>query len=274
MSTIAKAMELLNFFSLDRPEIGLSDFHRLAGRDKATTFRHLTALESVGLLEQNPATRAYRIGPAVLRLAHLREVTLPRRAGVRMVLPRLAEITGETAHASILDATGLTTLAHHENKSHSARVVLHESSLPLHATASGIAVLAYGGAALMDHALDQMQVYTDSTMRSRDEVTAAADTARKIGFSIANQSYEAGVTGIGTPLFDSNGIAGSVAVAAVSSRLTPELQHTIKQELRRAARIISQHWGGSIPPALENAWTTHLGPDNACAPADQTEKAS
>ena len=101
MSTIAKAMELLDFFSLERPEIGLSDFHRLAGRDKATTFRHLTALESAGLLEQNPTTRAYRIGPAVLRLAHMREITLPRRAGLRIALPRLAEVTGETGHAFV-----------------------------------------------------------------------------------------------------------------------------------------------------------------------------
>ncbi len=271
MSTIAKAMELLDFFSLDRPEIGLSDFHRLAKRDKATTFRHLTALESVGLLEQNPATRAYRIGPTVLRLAHMREVTLPRRAGVRMALPRLAEATGETAHASILDATGLTTLAHHESKLHSARVVLHETSLPLHATASGVAALAFGDPALMARALEQMQVYTESTMRSRDELDVAVTAARETGFAVANQSYEAGVTGIGTPLFDSSGIAGSVAVAAVSSRLTPELRTTIMQELRRAARIISQHWGGTIPPELEDAWHRHLGPDNAQAPAEIME---
>lgn len=254
MSTIAKAMELLDFFSLERPEIGLSDFHRLVGRDKATTFRHLTALESAGLLEQNPTTRAYRIGPAVLRLAHMREITLPRRAGLRIALPRLAEVTGETAHASLLDATGLTTLAHHESPQHSARVVLHESRLPLHATASGIAALAFGGADLMTRAKAALPAYTETTARSPEELDAAVDRAHSTGFAISNQTFEQGVTGFAAPLFDSRGVTGAVAVAAVSSRVTADLQKTILTELRQAANAISTNWGGSIPPALIAAW--------------------
>lgn len=263
MSTIAKAMELLDFFSLDRPEIGLSDFHRLARRDKATTFRHLTALESAGLLEQNPITRAYRIGPAVLRLAHMREITLPRRAGLRIALPRLADATGETAHASLLDATGLTTLAHHESPQHSARVVLHESRLPLHATASGIAALAFGRAELMTHALEALHGFTDTTARAPDQLEAAVAQARKTGFAIANQTFESGVTGFATPLFDSAGIAGAVAVAAVSSRVTPDLQQTILAELRHAAQTITANWGGTLPPALSAAWTSTDEPETA-----------
>ena len=263
MSTIAKAMELLDFFSLDRPEIGLSDFHRLARRDKATTFRHLSALESVGLLEQNPATRAYRIGPAVLRLAHMREVTLPRHAGLRVALPRLAEATGETAHASLLDATGLTTLAHHEAPQHSARVVLHESRLPLHATASGIAALAFGGEDLMKRALAAMPAYTETTARSPEDLAAAVARARASGIAISNQTFETGVTGFAAPLFDSSGIAGAVAVAAVSSRVTPGLQTLILTELIQAAETISANWGGSIPPALAAAWATAAAPETA-----------
>lgn len=257
MSTIAKAMELLDYFSLDRPEIGLSDFHRLAGRDKATTFRHLSALESVGLLEQNPATRAYRIGPAALRLAHMREITLPRRAGLRVALPRLAEATGETAHASLLDTSGLTTLAHHESPQHSARVVLHEPRLPLHATASGIAALAFGAADLMTRALATMPAYTETTARSPEDLQAAVDRARAAGIAISDQTFETGVTGFGAPLFDSTGLAGAVAVAAVSSRVTPGLRKTITTELSRAARDISVNWGGEIPPALTAAWTAN-----------------
>jgi len=270
MSTIEKAMELLDFFSLDRPEIGLSDFHRLARRDKATTFRYLSALESVGLLEQNPANRAYRIGPAVLRLAHMREITLPRRAGLRVALPRLAEATGETAHASLLGATGLTTLAHHESPLHSARVVLHESRLPLHATASGLATLAFGGSDLMDRAKASLSAYTETTARSTEELETAVASARTAGFAISNQTFEQGVTGFGAPLFDSTGIAGSVAVAAVSSRVTPGLQATILNELRQAAQTISANWGGTIPASLAAAWDETLG----SVPIDEPETAS
>ena len=263
MSTIEKAMELLDFFSAHRPEIGLSDFHRLAGRDKATTFRHLTALESVGLLEQNPATRAYRIGPAVLRLAHMREITLPRRAGLRVALSRLAEVTGETAHASLLDSDGLPTLAHHESPQHSARVVIYESRLPLHATASGMAALAFAPPDLMTRALEALPGYTETTAQNPEEVKAAVTQARKTGFAIANQTFESGVTGFATPLFDSAGLAGAVAVAAVSPRVTPDLQNIILTELRHAAEVITANWGGVIPPALSAAWTSTAEPETA-----------
>ena len=76
MGTITKALELLNLFSRTKPEIGLMEFARLSGRDKATVHRHLTELEENGFVEQHPQTRAYRLGPAILRLTAVREVAL------------------------------------------------------------------------------------------------------------------------------------------------------------------------------------------------------
>ena len=44
MSTIEKALGLLDYFSEDTPEIGLSDFKTLTKYDKGTTHRYLSAL--------------------------------------------------------------------------------------------------------------------------------------------------------------------------------------------------------------------------------------
>ena len=101
MSTVEKAFTLLRRFAADRAEIGLSDMQRLSGRDKATTYRYLCALESVGLLEQDSQSRAYRIGPAVPRLAHLRELTMPRCESVRLVLPHLKNNERHMWHAIV-----------------------------------------------------------------------------------------------------------------------------------------------------------------------------
>jgi DNA-binding IclR family transcriptional regulator len=80
---------------------------------------------------------------------------------------------------------------------------------------------------------------------------------------MSDQTFETGVTGFAAPLFDSSGIAGAVAVAAVSSRVTPELQTIILTELIKAARTISANWGGTIPPALAAAWAAQAGPETA-----------
>ncbi|HSF91238.1 MAG TPA: IclR family transcriptional regulator [Paracoccaceae bacterium] len=259
MSTVKKAMELLGFFSVEKPEIGLTELRKLANRDKATTYRHLLALESAGLLEKNPATKAYRIGPAVLRLAHLRETTMPRRVSVVAELRDLAELTGETAHVSILESVRLHPLEDRESTRHSTRVVLDAPELPLHATASGVAVLAYGGPELRQAALDSMTKYTESTPTDAETLNACIAEARASGFSESREGFEVGVHGIAVPLFDHAGsVAGAVAVATLAARMAPELHATILGALAKASRQITTNWGGTIPAQLENAWTQTL----------------
>lgn len=259
MSTVRKAIDLLNWFSAERAQIGLAEFQRLTGRDKATTYRYLCALEESGLIEQDPDTRAYRMGPAVLRLAHVREVTVPRRAGVRLVLPRLAEVTGELVHVSILQGITLVTLTDHASTRHSARVVLNEAVLPLHATGSGLAVLAFADSSLHTAVLKNLKRYTEYTQTTRKELEATIKTVRECGFGIADQSYEEGVFGIGAPLFDSSSrVAGAVAVASVATRINAAAITVIKRGLIEAARQITHNWGGTVPDELNQIWTDTL----------------
>lgn len=259
MSTVSKAIELLNWFSAERAQIGLAEFQRLTGRDKATTYRYLCALEESGFIEQDTATRAYRIGPAVLRLAHIREVTVPRRAGVRRVLPQLAEATGELAHVSILQGNSLVSLTDHASTRYSARVVLSEPELPLHATGSGLAVLAYCEPSIRDAAFKQLKRYTEFTATNRQALDQKIQTAKDTGFGIGDEAYEEGVYGVGVPLFDSTSqVAGALAVASVATRVDDEKINTIKCELIKAARQITHSWGGEIPDALEKLWEDKL----------------
>ncbi|MEE9333307.1 MAG: IclR family transcriptional regulator [Granulosicoccaceae bacterium] len=259
MSTVSKAIDLLSWFSTERAEIGLAEFQRLTSRDKATTYRYLRSLEASGLLEQNPVTRTYRMGPAVLRFAHVREATVPRRAGVRMVLPQLADATGELAHASILESYTLVPLSDHASTRYSARVVLSEPELPLHATGSGLAALAFGEPSLLKATHRKLKRYTNNTATNPKELDAILQIVRATGFGVADQAYEEGVYGIGVPLFDSsNTVAGAVAVASVATRINDETIAIIKSELVAASRQITHSWGGEIPEALDQLWSNTL----------------
>src|SRR6201996_6304158 len=67
MSTVIKALSLLDHFDASAPEIGLVDMARLSSLDKATTRRLLVALSVKGFIEQDPLTRRYRLGAALIR---------------------------------------------------------------------------------------------------------------------------------------------------------------------------------------------------------------
>ncbi|WP_319824401.1 IclR family transcriptional regulator [Thalassovita sp.] len=256
MSVIAKALELLEHFTASRPEIGLSQFRRIAKHDKATTYRYLQALEQAGFVEQNPLTKAYRIGPAVLHLAQMRELTVPRKEGAREAIDTLAAETGETAHLSVLSGTTLHALLARESDKHGIRAIIDIRTLPLHATASGNCALAFGPEDLFSAALQHMVAFTPNTTLTEDQLRTAVETARETGFGYSYGGLEQDVVGLAAPVFDETGLlAGTVAVASVASRMTPEAQDFIKTKLAAASREITHRWGGVLPATLQNCWS-------------------
>ncbi len=255
MSSASKTLELLDYFSEVRPEIGLSQLCRLAGRDKATTYRHLQALEETGFVEQNPVSKRYRLGPALLQLAQTRETTVPRKAGADGALRDLANATGETSHVSVLSGKALYTLMAFESPKHSIRVIIDIQTFPLHATASGLCALAFGPTDLFETAAANLTSFTPNTITTVDDLHKAMERTRSSGFGQTHGSLETDVYSLSAPLFDQTGyFAGAVSTASVAARVTPELERAVKASLITASREITHNWGGIVPANVEQVW--------------------
>ena len=271
MSTVTRAIDLLDLFTPQQGELGLSEIRRKTGRDKATCYRHLCALEAAGLVEQNPVTKRYRIGPAVLRWAAIREATVPRRASAEGPLRDLAEATGELAHLSLIDGARLQTLAQFDAGQHSTRIVLEDIHLPFHATASGLAILAFAAPETLAAGTGPLHRYTAHTIDDPAALQARLEQIRATGFGVSNQGYELGVHGIAVPVFEApDRVAGSVAVASVAARMSDDLERRIKHGLIIAGRQITANWGGTIPASLDRVWRAYAGTD---APRRKEEQA-
>ncbi|WP_323037886.1 IclR family transcriptional regulator [Pararhodobacter sp.] len=250
MRTVEKALRLLEHFESQHPEFGLSDLARVSGIDKATVLRMLTDLSSIGLVEQDPQSRHWRLGAGLLRLARLREAAFPVTRILTPILNALALETGETAHASLLSGDDLGTVGVAESQ-RTNRVHLEPGLiLPLHATASGLAYTAYARpdqrAQVLNRALGRV---TKSTPDSRDALATAIAQTRTRGYAIANQTFEDEVYGLAMPLFGPDGFAiGALAVASPASRITPEIEAQIVAALTPAALKATRDLGGRIPP--------------------------
>lgn len=250
MGTITKALEMLNFFSRARANIGLGEFVKLTGRDKATVHRHLVELEANGFLEQHPVTRAYRLGPAILRLNAVREAGTPFRAVVRPIVTDLAEHVGELSHASLLQGDMLSPVFHHDPRAHGTQVFFDEAEmLPLHATSSGLAVLAFAPATLRDKVLaGKLTGYTDSTPTNPELLNSAVAATRANGFSRLDRAFDEEVSSQGAPLFGPDGaVIGALSVAIPATRATPDKLETIRDALIIAANRITASLGGTGP---------------------------
>ncbi len=71
-------------FRSGQPLLGVSELGRDIGLSRSTTHRYVATLATLGYLQQDPATKKYRLGPRVLDLGfsainsmELREVAAP-----------------------------------------------------------------------------------------------------------------------------------------------------------------------------------------------------
>jgi DNA-binding IclR family transcriptional regulator len=248
MSTVEKAVSLLELFSAVEPEIGLSDLARKAAFDKATTRRLLVALANHGLVEQDASSRRYRLGAGLSRLARIRDAHFPFVQVAEPVTRELASETTETIHLSEYSAGSLLTV-HVELSSRANRVNVDVGQvLPLHGTASGLAFLAFSRGETVERWLQApLEAFTAHTVTRHDRLMDAVRLAATRGYSQSAQGYEEGVHSVAAPILGHDGYAiGTLAVAAPVSRVDPTLATVHGQAVMRAAQQISSRLNGEV----------------------------
>ncbi|MDJ0614526.1 MAG: IclR family transcriptional regulator [Rhizobiaceae bacterium] len=258
MATVQNALGLLNLFSPNQPEIGLTQFKNLSGFDKGTTNRYLKSLKSLGFLEQNTETKAYRLGPAIVRLAAIREQTFPVSRVAEIHVNELAGQTGELVHASLYTDNGMSPLYHFDGGISGARVGFDPAEiLPLHATSSGIALLAFGAPEILASlSKSKLEKFTSQTDTSFDAVRQIVGKVKELGFAHMSQSYEAEVTSVALPFFDGSGTAiGTISVATPQFRMTEEFKISVLSKAVNTSRAITSEIGGMTPEQLNRKWT-------------------
>ncbi len=246
MSTVAKTLALLNLLSPLKPKLGLTEFVQLTGNDKATTFRRLTELVKAGFLEQDPVDKTYHLGSGLTRLALVREETFPVQELAMQVLQELNKEVHETVHMTLLQGdNGLNTIAHVDDKIHGNRVWIDPAAiLPLHATASGMVVLAFADQALRNKVLNsKLEKITQHTSNTAEQLQKNLETFKQQGYSKVVGTYELDVCGLAAPIYNKQqAVIGAIAIALPVSRLTDEA--TLVQALQTKAQQLTRKLGG------------------------------
>lgn len=253
MSTVGKAVSLLEMLGSGEPEISLAELSRRAGFDKATARRLLISLIEHGLVEQDEVSRLYRLGAGIARLALKREAQFPFLRTGAPVVERLAGETGETVHLSQHSRRGLVSVHVVESvRANRVSVPLGEI-LPLHATASGIVFLAFATPAQRASALaGPLPAFTAHTVSDRARLATLVENARSNGVATGSQGFEEGVESVAAAILGAGGVAiGAIAVAAPRARVGAGDVERFAALVGRAAREIGDRLAGA--PARERA---------------------
>lgn len=174
------------------------------GLHRATAWRILTTLEADGLVRQDRVTGQWAIGPGLLDLVGAYDTdTLVRDAGP--VLEQLARDTGETA-AIAFPAAGRLRYVEEVEPASIVSVHWKGRTVPLHATSTGKALLAYAGDDFVDSALRMpLEGFTPTTITDPAELRAVIGEDRARGYSVCRGEYEVTAYGVSSAVLDRSG---------------------------------------------------------------------
>ena len=103
IQAIERAVAILNVFSSDEPELGVTEIAERVGLHKSTVHRFMVNLDAAGLVERNPRSGRYRLGLHIFELGGLVMQRMNLWDEALPFLEGLVRDTGETGHLAVLE---------------------------------------------------------------------------------------------------------------------------------------------------------------------------
>ncbi len=224
VKSLAKALSVLECFSVEQPELGISEIARMLGLQKSTVYNILSTFQKCGYLTQNPDNSKYALSLKVLHLGYI----VSSHHGLRdLMLPYLTAIARETkevCYFGILDEGEVLYIeATYPSMQQQTRNILGERA-PLYCTGLGKAMLAYLPPEEMEAILSRpMRAFTGYTLTDPAALRHQMEEVRQNGYAVDNMEHEFGIRCVAVPLFGTGGrVRAAVSVSGPSPRFDPE----------------------------------------------------
>jgi IclR family acetate operon transcriptional repressor len=235
MKSVTRSLRILEAVAQHQP-VTVGELTKLFGLPKSTVQRTLLTLNEAGWLRANRKdTTRWEIGARVLavRPAALQGSSL--FAAAREPMIRLRDKVNETIHMCVPDALQCMVVVDRVDCDHAVRT-FHEigDTSPLHATATGRAVLAHLPAADVEELIGRgLESYNEETLTDPSELRAELERVRADGYSVNRNQYRPDVCAIAAPILDVDGTPlAALAISMPASRYDPA-------RLRELGRLVS-----------------------------------
>ncbi len=236
-TVLERAVRIFEAFAPGDTALQVSEIARRAGLPLATASRLVAELVRHGLLARD-ADRRVRPGVRMWELALRASPTLSLREAAMPFLEDLHAVVGHHAQLGVLDGDEVLFV---ERLSAPGAVINYTriaGRLPLHASSSGLVLLAHGPRELQEEVLaGPLRRYTGQTITAPDRLRTALAGVRRDGYAYCPGHIHPDALGVAVPVRDGHGqVVAAVAV------IVPNDEHgrTVVPALRAAARGIGR----------------------------------
>ena len=246
MTTIEKAIDVLEIF-LDRDdEIGLSEIASLTGLNITTTHRIVLTLVKRGYLNQKQKRQKYSLSTKFLQYSNV----LSRRMKIRDIAFPIADalnkMVGESVNIAILDRNEVVYIEHIETNK-SLRIFTQVGNrVPLYCTGVGKIFLAHMSDDELEKALSGTALlpHTPNTITDIERLKQELELVKAEGVATDKEEMEIGVRCIASPVKNSDGsVIAAISVSGPTARLNNKRVNEVKTLVKSCAVEVSRALG-------------------------------
>ncbi len=207
-----RIVRVLETFTADRSMQTASEIGRHAGLPSSTAHRIVDELVAAGLLERDEDRRVH-LGMRLWELALRGSTALRLRQAALPFMEQVQAVVREHTQLAVLEqdeALFLERLSHPEAGANITRIA---GRLPLHASSSGLVLLAFAPASLRARILDgPLRAVSPETMTDAGRLRRVLADITRAGFVVAPGSIETVSTGVAVPIRDAGEVVAALSV--------------------------------------------------------------
>ncbi|MEX1262691.1 MAG: IclR family transcriptional regulator [Actinomycetota bacterium] len=247
IQSVERAARILKVLGTGSSRMGVTEIAERLGLAKGTAYGLLRTLEAQELIEQDPETDKYRLGPAMLQLGNAFLDNHELRARSLLWADSLASRVGEAVRVGVLHGSNVLIVHHVFRPDNSVQILEVGASIPWHACALGKAIAAYlpeaPRRALLESELLQL---TGRTVTDPSTLEATLAVVAEEGSAVEDEEAIVGEAEIAAPVFDDMGHSvGAIGVVGPVERLVPDGRPALAlvAAVRETSRGLSRDMG-------------------------------
>jgi len=247
IQSVDRAFDVLDILA-SKHGLTLSEVAAELKQSPATIYRVLSTLQARNIVEADPVTQVWNIGPAAFQIgnAFVRRSSVVERS--RPIMRDLMAQTGETANLGIEKSDRVIFVSQVETHETIRAFFPPGTQSPMHASGIGKALLAHYSEQrirklLKHHSLER---FTDKTITDPKKLLQEMANVRAQGFAFDDEEKNLGMRCIASPIlnFFGEAVAG-ISVSGPTHRITPERINSIGAIVSNAAKVLSKNLGAA-----------------------------